>query len=173
MFVSACELVRIRVRYFPLKWGWPDSVLRVPTEGEGEGGGAALSVCPQKVSTRRLQRWPQDIQGTQSIDLPQPVPMSEENERKSAEDQQRSQQRSRSQRWTKSGLISTFFPPTWPTMLLAIFSHVFCMCLVLFILPRTLGWLRNSLQRQLNWNRNPMKRTMPERVPSVAAGTRL
>lgn len=55
-----------------------------PTEGEGEGGSAALSVCPQKVSTRRLQRGPQDIQGTQSIAFPQPVPMSEENERKSA-----------------------------------------------------------------------------------------
>lgn len=60
-----------------------------PTEGEGEGGSAALSVCPQKVSTRRLQRGPQDIQGTQSIALPQPVPMSEENKRKSEEDEKR------------------------------------------------------------------------------------
>ena len=57
-----------------------------PTEGEGEGGSAALSVCPQKVSTRRLQRGPQDIQGTQSIAFPQPVPMSEENKRKLEED---------------------------------------------------------------------------------------
>lgn len=56
-----------------------------PTEGEGEGGSTALSVCSKKVSTRRLQRGPQDIQGTQSIALPQPVPMSEENERKSGE----------------------------------------------------------------------------------------
>lgn len=62
---------------------------RVPTEGEGEGGGAALSVRPQKVSTRRLQRGPQDVQGTQSVDLPQPVPMSEENERKSGRDKKK------------------------------------------------------------------------------------
>lgn len=67
---------------------WKDPVTALllcrQTEGEGEGGGAALSVRPQKVSTRRLQRGPQDVQGTQSIALPQPVPMSEENECKSA-----------------------------------------------------------------------------------------
>ena len=54
------------------------------TEREGEGGSTTLPVCSQKVPTRRLQRGPQDIQGTQSVTVPQPVPMSQENERKSS-----------------------------------------------------------------------------------------
>lgn len=110
------------------------------TEGEGEGGSAALSVCPQKVSTRRLQRGPQDIQGTQSIALPQPVPMSEENERKSA------QRTSASDSCVTASGIYLFDLFLY---FIYVFINVGCCSLVLN-LSRTLGWLRNLLLRHSN-----------------------
>lgn len=53
-----------------------------PPEREDERGSSEVSVRPEEVSSRKLRRWPEGLQGPEGLAVPESVPLSQKNQRK-------------------------------------------------------------------------------------------
>lgn len=86
IYTGAVMIASVIVMFCPVVcFSWTErgflSLCSSRIEREGEGGGSALSVRPEKVSSGGFYRGPEELPRAQSLSVTQPVALPEENER--------------------------------------------------------------------------------------------